>query len=245
LTAFAGFVFPALSPKTVNAVYLGWSGIMGKAQPVYPRGLDFEQVWAALMETRSRQEASTRQQEETARQMRENDERLAKRLEENDKRLTRQLEETDKRLAKQIGDLGGRFGEMIEYMVMPNLIDKFRELDFVFTKAYPEATIKDKKNRILAEIDITLENGDKVMIVEVKSKPSMKDIKDHVERMGNVRLHADLHGDRRKYLGAVAGMVIKENVREFALKTGFYVIEPSADTFTIIKPEGKYHPREW
>jgi hypothetical protein len=118
-------------------------------------------------------------------------------------------------------------------------------LDFVFTKAYPHASIKDEQNRILTEIDITLENGDKVMIVEVKSKPSIKDIKDHVERMGKVRLHADLHGDTRKYLGAVAGMVINGNVRDFALKTGFYVVEPSGDTFNIIKPEGKYYPREW
>jgi hypothetical protein len=134
---------------------------------------------------------------------------------------------------------------MIEYMVMPNLVSKFRELDFVFTKAYPHATIKDEKNRILTEIDITLENGDKAMIVEVKSKPSIKDIKDHIERMGKVRLHADLHGDTRKYLGAVAGMVINDNVRDFALKNGFYVVEPSGDTFNIVKPEGKYHPREW
>jgi hypothetical protein len=29
------------------------------------------------------------------------------------------------------------------------------------------------------------------------------------------------------------------------MKNGFYVIEPSGDTFTITKPEGKYHPREW
>jgi hypothetical protein len=63
--------------------------------------------------------------------------------------------------------------------------------------------------------------------------------------MEKLRLHADLHGDKRKYLGSVAGMVINENVREFTLKSGFYVIEPSGDTFNIIEPEGTYQPREW
>jgi hypothetical protein len=29
------------------------------------------------------------------------------------------------------------------------------------------------------------------------------------------------------------------------MKNGFYVIEPSGDTFSIIEPEGKYRPREW
>jgi hypothetical protein len=206
---------------------------MGKTQPVYPKGLDFEQVWAALGETSRLIKENARRQEET--------ERLIKEIALRQAETSRQMRATDDKISK----LGGRFGEMVEYMVMPNLVDKFRELDFVFTKAYPEATIKDEKNKILAEIDITLEDGDKVMIVEVKSKPSIKDIKDHIERMATVRLHAGLHHDKRKYLGSVAGMVVKDNVRDFALKSGFYVIEPSGDTFNIIKPEGKYHPREW
>jgi hypothetical protein len=81
------------------------------------------------------------------------------------------------------------------------------------------------------------------MIVEVKSKPSLDDVKDHIERMETVRRHADLHGDKRKFLGAVAGMVIKKNVQDFILKTGFYLIEPSGETFTITPPIGA--PKEW
>jgi hypothetical protein len=185
---------------------------MGKVQSVYPKGFEFEQIWETLRETDRIVKEVARRQEETARQMKATDDKISK--------------------------LGDRFGEMIEYMVKPNLVDKFRELGFVFTKIYPEANIKDEKNNILAEIDLTLEDGDQVMIVEVKSKPSIKDVKDHVARMEKVRLHADLHGDKRKYLGSVAGMVISENVREFALKTGFYVIEPSGDTFNIIEPKG-------
>jgi hypothetical protein len=206
---------------------------MGKVQPAYPRGLDFEQVWAALMENRE-------QLRETDRMVKETD-RIVKEVARRQEETAQQMKATDDKISK----LGDRFGEMIEYMVKPNLIDKFRELGFVFTKIYPEANIRDEKNNILAEIDLTLEDGDKVMIVEVKSKPSIKGVKDHVARMEKLRLHADLHGDKRKYLGSVAGMVINENVREFALKNGFYVIEPSGDTFTIIEPKGKYHPREW
>jgi hypothetical protein len=193
-----------------------------------------------IKEADRRMEKLRESQEENARQMKETDRRMeetARQMKETD----RQLKETDGKISK----LGNRFGEMVEYMVMPNLIDKFHELGFVFTKVYPEASIKDRQNQILAEIDLTLENGDKVMIVEVKTKPSIKDIAEHVERMQKVRMHADLHGDKRKFLGAVAGMVIKENVREFALKTGFYMIEPSGDTFNIIEPKGKYRPHEW
>jgi len=155
------------------------------------------------------------------------------------------MKESAERLNKQLGKLGNRFGEMVEYMVLPNLITKFHELGFVFEKAYQNTEIKDKKNNIYSEVDITLENGDKVMIVEVKSKPSTEDVTEHIERMKKVRLHGDLHGDKRTYLGAVAGMIFDDNPKKFALKNGFYVIEPSGETFKITAPDGIYSPGEW
>ena len=161
------------------------------------------------------------------------------------KETDRQMKENDRRLNKKLGKLGDRFGEMVEYMVMPCLIKKFRELGFEFTKAYPHATITDEKNNITTEIDITLEDGDKAMIVEVKSKPTTQDITEHIERMQKVRAHADLHGNSRVFLGAVAGMIMNENEKTFALKNGFYVVEPSEKTFSITAPEGAYTLREW
>jgi hypothetical protein len=219
------------------------------------KALTFEKVWESLQETdRQMKENAERQKEtdrilkENAEQQKETDRILKENAEQQEKRskeIERQMKESSERLNKQLGKLGGRFGEMVEYMVMPNLIAKFHDLGFIFEKAYQQATIKDKKNNILAEIDITLENGDKVMLVEVKSKPTTEDITEHIERMEKVRRHGDLHGDRRKYLGAVAGMVFNDNEKIFAMKNGFYVIEPSGETFIITAPEGEYSPREW
>ena len=90
-----------------------------------------------------------------------------------------------------------------------------------------------------------LQNGDKVMIVEIKATPSVQDIEDHVPRMEKMRRYADLRGDGRKYLGAVAGVVVDDSVKNKALKNGFFVVVPSGDTFAIIKPEGKYRVKEW
>jgi hypothetical protein len=90
-----------------------------------------------------------------------------------------------------------------------------------------------------------LENGDKVMIVEIKTKPTTDDIDDHIGRMEKLRAYADLRNDKRKYLGAIAGVVFGDGEKTYALKKGFYVIEPSGDTFTIIEPRGSYYPHEW
>jgi hypothetical protein len=146
---------------------------------------------------------------------------------------------------KIIGKLGNRFGEMVEHMVMPNLVKEFREMGFGFTEAYPHAVIEDKENNIFTEVDITLRNGEEVMIVEVKSKPTTEDITDHVRRMEKIQTHSRLHGHKQRFLGAIAGMVFNNNEKEFAFKNGFYVIEPSGETFTVTAPEGSYSVREW
>ena len=102
---------------------------------------------------------------------------------------------------------------------------------------------KVSSNKIFLEIDVKLENGDKVMLVEVKTKPTTKDVKDHIKRLEKMRVYADLHGDKRTFLGSVAGAVMTDNVKEYALKQGFFVIEPSGEAFNIISPDNK--PKEW
>ncbi|GHV92745.1 hypothetical protein AGMMS50268_32480 [Spirochaetia bacterium] len=199
-------------------------------------GLTFEKVWASIMELKESQKETDRQLKETDRQMKETREEI--------KENGRQMRESGKQLDKQLGKLGNRFGEIIEYMVVPNLVTKFNELGFTFTKAN-RTKITDKDHDIFTEVDAFLENGDIVMIVETKSKPNIDDINDHVERMEKLRRYADLHDDKRKYLGAIAGLVFGDSEKTYALKNGFYVIEPSGDTFNIITPTGKYYPHEW
>jgi hypothetical protein len=38
---------------------------------------------------------------------------------------------------------------------------------------------------------------------------------------------------------------MSKSVMNYALKSGFFVVLPSGDTFNIIKPEGKYRVKEW
>ncbi|GHV62774.1 hypothetical protein AGMMS49587_10630 [Spirochaetia bacterium] len=62
------------------------------------------------------------------------------------------------------------------------------------------------------------------------TKPKISDIDEHIERMEKLRKVADLRNDKRKYLGAIAGVIFGDSEETYALKNGFYVIEPSGDT---------------
>ncbi|MCL1928879.1 MAG: hypothetical protein FWG07_08830 [Treponema sp.] len=202
-----------------------------QTQQDYPRGLNFEQVWAALMENRELQKETDRLQKENALRQKETD---------------RQMKETDrqiKEINKRFGDFSNRFGEIAEYMVAPGLQDKFRKMGLTFQEASNHAKYRDDDNNIFFEVDIMLENGDKAMLVEVKTKPSTEDVQDHIQRLEKMRTYADLRGDKRSFLGAVAGVAMTKNVRDYVLKQGFYVIEPSGETFNITPPNGQ--PKEW
>ncbi|MCL1927759.1 MAG: hypothetical protein FWG07_03065 [Treponema sp.] len=161
------------------------------------------------------------------------------RITQRQEKIAEQQEKTD----KVVGKLGKRMGEVIEYMVAPNLRQKFMELGLNFPSVNMDSDVADFDNDIFLEIDVKLENGDKAMLVEVKTKPSTEDVQEHIERLGKMRKYADLHGDKRTFLGAVAGVVMSENVKKYVLKQGFFVIEPSGETFTIIPPNGQ--PKEW
>ena len=151
------------------------------------------------------------------------------------------FQETDRKISK----LSGRFGEMVEHLVVPNIENKFNELGFTFTRTSTNVKIlKDETSDASAEIDIFLENGDVAIAVEVKAKPNQDDVDDHVIRMEKLRCYADKRQDNRRYHGAVAGAVFSESIRAYILKKGFYLIEQTGDTVQITVPDG-FVPREW
>jgi len=183
--------------------------------PDYPRGITFEQVWAALMEDR-------------------------KRHEEDYLKLKKNQEITD----KIVGDLGNRFGEMVEHLVAPSITEKFRALGFNFEHISQNHEICNAEGQCIAEIDLLLENGDVVMVVEIKAKPNQKDIKKHIGRIEVLRQRADVRNDTRKFQGAIAGAIMSKAVRDNIHKAGFYAIEQTGDTVKITMPEN-FKPREW
>jgi hypothetical protein len=152
----------------------------------------------------------------------------------------RKFQDTDRKISK----LGSRIGDLVEELIVPNILQKFNKLGYVFGKVAPNVRYSDSQGRTVAEVDILLENGDVALAVEVKTNLTDNDVRDHMARMGKLRGYADEHQDRRKLLGAVAGAIASEEVKAFAVRNGFFVLEQSGDTVRISVPEG-FKPREW
>ena len=175
--------------------------------PNYPKDIDFQQVWAALQETKQI------------------------------------LRENAVDFNNRLGALTNLFGDLTEAMVAPKICEKFEEFGFIFPRANQNIRFNDRVNNISFEVDILLENGDKAMLVEVKTKLTIERVNKNIERLEKMRQYADLHGDKRVFLGAVAGIVVPDEVRDYALNQGFYFIQYAGENFYITPPDGK--PKEW
>jgi hypothetical protein len=189
----------------------------------------FESVWASIQESR----------EQFRKEMQESHEKWREELKETERVLKEQAENNN----KSIGSLTNLFGDLTEAMVAPKICDKFEEIGLIFPKANRNTRVRDRVNNISFEIDIVLENGEKAMLIEVKTKLTLDRIDYHLTRLVKMREYADLHGDKRTFLGAVAGIVVTDEIRNYALSKGFYFIEYAGETFYITAPSGK--PKEW
>jgi hypothetical protein len=197
-------------------------------------GLTFEKVWAMFQETDRKIQETTQQMKETDRIIKEN----ALQMKETD----RQMKETD----RQIGKLCNRFGEMVEHLVAPSIHKRFNELGYHFDGvASGGYVIRDEENgKVIAEVDILLENDKYIMGVEVKAKMHLKDIEHHVKRLEILRQYRNRHHDTRKIQGAIAGAIFGDAEKQAAIAAGFYVLEQSGDTVKMDIPED-FVPREW
>ena len=181
-----------------------------------------------------RQEENARQQEETDRRMKETDRRM--------KETDRKMKETDRR----IGRLTSRIGEIVENMIGGNIVAQFRDYGYNVTEISRNIEFGSEETDTVGEIDVLLDDGSVAILIEVKTKPSTDDILNHAEQMENYRRWKDSKGEgKKRYVGAVAGAVIEDNVVKFAQRKGFYVIVQSGYAVEILAPPEGFKAKEW
>jgi hypothetical protein len=180
-------------------------------------------------------------------ELRESQKETDRIVKETSRQIKEMSTETDRKIketSRAVGNLGNKLGLVVEHLVLANIREKFNQIGYGFSKTASNVIIEDPDRKIAMEIDAMLENGDYALAIEVKTQLNVSHVDEHVERMEKLRRYADERRDGRRFLGAVAGAVVGENVKRYAQKRGFYVIQQSGDTVTVETPEG-FKPREW
>ncbi len=161
------------------------------------------------------------------------------------KEVSAQMRDTDrkvKEVSQQVGNLGSRWGEFVEGIVAPACEALFAARGITVREVHPRIKANLPGNRHL-EVDLLAVDGDVVIPIEVKSRLRGEDVRDFIQRLGELKEFMPRYADAR-VMGAVAGIVIDRDVDQFAMNEGLFVIVQSGDSVKLAN-DGKFVPRTW
>ncbi|MDR2053642.1 MAG: hypothetical protein LBP80_09530 [Treponema sp.] len=195
--------------------------------------LNFEKVWAMFAESGQRQTET---------------EKLLIQLEKNIDRVSNEISQLGKnidRVSNNVGGLNRSMGELVETLIAARLWEKFP--DYGLTRAYQRIPIYDKNNQIKTDIDILLVNTDICMAVEVKHELNrMDEVDRHIKRMQLIRQYPPPYiTPDKQLLGAMAGGVVDPDVKDYAYKSGFFVLELTGESVHLVPPPDGFVPQKW
>lgn len=189
-----------------------------------------EEVWSLFREVAAAQKESDRKFQET--------------IQETTQVLREQARETDrqlKQLGKRIGELGNRLGEFVEGLVKPAVVRLFQARGIEVHEVHADIAV-DRHNEGI-QIDLLVVNDQEAILVEVKSKLSLADVDEHLERLEKFKRMLPRYGDVRA-LGAVAGMVVSSEVARHAYRQGLFMLAQTGDSVVILNDE-RFRPKAW
>ncbi|MBK5962877.1 DUF3782 domain-containing protein [Thiocystis minor] len=156
------------------------------------------------------------------------------------------FQETDRlirELSRTFGGWSNRLGEFVEEMVRPAVVRLFRSRGLEVHQVMRDVTAIDDNGEEGIEVDLLITNAETAIGVECKSRLTLEDVQEHLARLEKFkRLFPQYAGYR--LMGAVAAMVLPDEVARFAYRQGLFVLAQSGDAI-LIRNDDRFTPKEW
>ncbi len=147
---------------------------------------------------REQSQETDRKFQETEYLLREQSERANLRFQETE----RLIKEESIRLDKQLGQIGNSLGQFVEFQVRPAAVRLFQEMGIAVKEIATNVSVQGSEG---TEIDILVVNSHEAIAIEVKSKLSDDDVKEHIARLSEFKKLLPRY-ENLNIMGAVAGM---------------------------------------
>ena len=191
-------------------------------------------------------EQAHKEAHEQREQLKETERILNEAIRKSSERFDREMSERRKQAAetdRQLGRLGNRLGEFVEYMVRPAAVRLFQDRNLDVHQVIPNLCAYDDNRQLRSQVDLLVINNETAIVVECKSACSIDDVKEHLERLAEFK---DCFPQYRpfKLLGAVAAVVMPDEVGHFAYRRGLFVMAQNGEIVEIRNDE-KFEPATW
>ena len=185
----------------------------------------FEQVWAAMAKTDKQIAESNARMDRTDKQIAETTANIDKYFAE--------LKET----RKEVGGLSKSYGMHAETYFFESLkkTKKFGGITYDYVEDDVKNTILiPNGQRIDAQFDIVMSNGDSVAIIEVKSRVKQDDVKNLVHKKLADFKNLFLQYENYKFYLGIAGFTYENEAEEEALSSGVGILKISGENVEIV-----------
>jgi hypothetical protein len=201
------------------------------------------EIWQLFKETSERfKETDARLDQrfrETSERFKETDARLDQRFRETSERFR----ETDEQLRRLEDLFGGKqWGRLMEALVRPNVLQLFQARGRQVRRLHQRS--KAQLNGHTLEVDLILENGAEVLVVEVKSTLGVDDVNDFLHDLTEFTTFFPIYRDYAIY-GAVAALSFAEEADRYAYRRGLYVVQVVGEGNARILNDDNFRPRDF
>ncbi len=171
-----------------------------------------DEIWKILKETAASQERNNREIAE----------------------LRISQKETDKQLKKTENLFTTQWGRLMESLVEGDLISILNQQGIEIARTYTH--VKQRGFGDDYEYDIIAENGQEVVVVEVKTTLKVESVKDFLKNVRKFTTRLDRYKDKTIY-GAVAWLRVEEKADAYAEKQGLFVIRATGSSASIVNQD--------
>ena len=155
--------------------------------------------------------------------------------------ISREMAERDKKLSKQIGALGNRLGDFVQEMVRPAVVTLFQAKGIDVREVYPNISVRRNGGGI--EVDLFVVDGLQAIAIECKSHATTDDIREHLDRLRKFKDFFPRYRDL-ELMGAVAAMVMPDDVAKYAYRQGLYVLAQNGEMVEV-RNDDAFVPKFW
>ncbi len=185
-----------------------------------------EDIWKLFQETDRKFQESEKKWQQIREEMREE---------------SRETDKKIKQVTENIGRLGNKFGDFVEEMVRPAAVRLFQERGIDVHEVHRDVSSTRHGEGI--EVDLLVVNDTDIIAIECKSTLSIDDVNEHLERLGKLKRLLPAYSNKQ-VMGAVTGMIIPENVAQYAYRQGLYVIGQTGNQL-VVRNDLKFKAKIW
>lgn len=174
------------------------------------------------------------QMKDTDRQMKETDRLM--------KETDLQMKDTDEKIKALSGLFTSQWGKLVEALMRPGTIKLFQERGLQVNQMTERRTGRDHQGREI-EVDMTLVNGNTIVVVEVKTTLKIEDVLWHLDKLGRFK-EAFREYAEWNVQGGLAAMHFEEESDRYAFRKGLWVLR-CQDGITGIANAENFRPKNF